>query len=84
MILPFQKTAQCHRTNYIKLAEARLQHGPGGNDWSPSTDIHLGAYTLVNQLLFSNEMSSDSFFRHEEKLSERTKQSYFPVCLYKH
>lgn len=76
MILPFQKTAQCHRINYFKLAEAHLQHGHGENYWSPSTDIHLRAYTLVNQLLFSNEMLSDSFFRHVKKLSERTKQSF--------
>lgn len=76
MMVPFQKTAQCHRMNYIKLAEAHLQHGHGGNYWSSSTDIHLGAYTLVNQLLFSNEMSSDSFFLHLKKLSERTKESF--------
>lgn len=76
MMLPFQKTAQCHRMNYIKLAEAHLQHGHGGNYWSSSTDIHLRAYTLVNQLLFSNEMSSDSFFLHLKKLSERTKESF--------
>lgn len=75
-MLPFQKTAQCHRMNYIKLAEAHLQHGHGRNYWSSSTNIHLGAYTLVNQLLFSNEMSSDSFFLHLKKLSERTKESF--------
>lgn len=76
MMLPFQKTAQRHKMNYIKLAEAHLQHGHGGNYWSSSTDIHLRAYTLVNQLLFSNEMSSDSFFLHLKKLSERTKESF--------
>jgi len=78
-MLPFQKTAQCHRMNYIKLAEAHLQHGHGINFRSSSTDIHLRAYTLVNQLLFNNEMSSDSFFLRVKKLSERTKESFrFP------
>lgn len=75
MMLPFQKKVQCHRMNYIKLAEAHLQDGHRGNYWS-SSDIHLRAYTLVNQLLFSNEMSSDSFFLHLKKLSERTKESF--------
>lgn len=79
MMLPFQKTAQCHRMNYIKLAEAHLQHGHGGDYRSSSTDIHLGAYTLVKRLLFNNEMSSDSFFLRVKKLSERTKESFtFP------
>lgn len=31
MMLPFQRIAQCHRMNYIKLAEAHLQHDHGGN-----------------------------------------------------
>lgn len=62
--------------NYIKLAEAHLQRGHGGNYRSSSTDIHLRAYTLVNQLLFNNEMSSDSFFLRVKKLSERTKESF--------
>lgn len=73
---PFQKSLQCHRMNYIKLAEDHLQHGHGGSYRSSSTDIHLRAYTLVNQLLFNNEMSSDSFFLRVKKLSERTKESF--------
>lgn len=62
VLLPFQKTAQGHRTSYIKLAEAHLQHGHGGSYRSSSPGIHLQARTLVNQLLFGNEMQSDSFF----------------------
>lgn len=76
MMLPFQKTTQCLKINYIKLAEAHLQHGHGRNYGSSSTNIHLRAYTLVNQLLFNNEMSSDSFFLRVKKLSERTKESF--------
>lgn len=83
MMLPFQKTAKCHRMNYIKQAEAHLQHGHGGNYRSSSTDIHLGAYTLVNQLLFNKEMSSDSFSLHLKKLSERTKEpfTFLSACI---
>lgn len=76
MMLPFQKTTQCLKMNNIKLAEAHLQHGHGRNYGSSSTNIHLGAYTLVKQLLFNNEMSSDSFFLRVKKLSERTKESF--------
>lgn len=75
MMLPPQKTAQCHRMNYIKLAEAHLQHGHRGN-YSSSTNIHLRAYTLVNQLEFNNEMLSDVW-----KSSQREPKNLLLSCL---